>query len=214
MAENVGMHEAIELLRDARSPKRRSGARRLRKLGNSEAGAALLAALHDEIRDPRTWETQYQIIMALGECGYTAALPYLEELATQAFEATMVSVALGDAIVRLGRSYSEDATPVTRLIGTGNLGLIEGALQAVAMLHLRLNEAAVDQVVAFASAQPRPTQRHEGESIRRWTAAAAAGWKSPAVLAFLNECLPTSDQQLQRAVMAALQGKYVKWSPL
>lgn len=214
MTDNADMAKAIELLRDARSPKRRSGARQLRKLENSAAGAALLVALRDEIRDPRTWETQYQMIMALGECGCTPALPYLEELSTKTFEATMVYVALGDAIVRLGRSYPDDATPVLRLIGTGNLDLIVGALQAVAMLHLRLNEPAIAQIITFASAQPRPTQRHEAERIRQWTAAAAAGWQCPAVLAFLNECLPTSDQGLQRAVTAALKGKYVKWSPL
>src|SRR5262245_42924676 len=98
------MHGAIELLRHKHSAKRRSGAKRLRKLRRPESGPPLLAALRDEVRDPRTWETQYHMIMALAEAGYAPALPYVEELSRQPFEATMVYTALGDALVRLGRS--------------------------------------------------------------------------------------------------------------
>ena len=42
-----------------------------------------------------TYQTQYQMVMALGETGYAPALPYLRELADQDFEATILYVALG-----------------------------------------------------------------------------------------------------------------------
>src|SRR3954463_14583297 len=118
------VQEAIALLHHKQSAKRRSGAKRLRKLRQPEAGPALLAALRDEVRDPRTWETQYQMIMALAESGYGPALPYLEELSGQPFEATMVYPALGDALVRLGSASAGDAEPVLRVMAGGNERLI------------------------------------------------------------------------------------------
>jgi hypothetical protein len=202
------MQDAIELLRHKQSPKRRSGAKRLRKLRRPESGPALLAALRDEVRDPRTWETQYQMIMALAESAYTPALPYLEQLSQQPFEATMVYTALGDAIVRLGRSSAEDPEPVLRLMDSGNERLIDGAFRAVAMLRLRLDQAAVDRIVAFVSACP------PADGLRFWVAAAAPGWRGPAVEAFLNACAQGPREDVREAALAALQGKYRKWSPL
>jgi HEAT repeat protein len=68
----------VEQLASPQSAKRRSAAKKLRKLKAAEAGPALLAALERELQDARTWETQYQMVMALGECGHRAALPFLE----------------------------------------------------------------------------------------------------------------------------------------
>jgi len=94
------LSDDIQLLEDKRSPKRRSAAKRLRKLGDVAAGPALLKRLKTEVLDPRTWETQYQLIMAIGECKYLIALPFLEALSKTKFEATMIYVAIGDALVR------------------------------------------------------------------------------------------------------------------
>jgi len=199
---------ATDLLRHKLSAKRRAGAKRLRKLGRPEAGPALLVALREELRDTRTWETQYQMVMALAESEYTPALPYLEELAQQSFEATMVYTALGDALVRLGRSSSEDAEPVLRLLRSGNERLIDGALRAVAMLRLTLDQAAVERIVAFASALP------PADGLRFWVAAAAPGWRGPAVEAFLGECVRSPREDVREAAAAAVQGKYRRWSPL
>ncbi len=208
MAEDHDLHEALGLLNHKLSPKRRAGAKRLRKFRRPETGPALLASLRAEVRDPRTWETQYQMIMALAESGYQPALPYLEELSRQRFDATMVYTALGDAIVRLGRPSAEDAGPVLHLMASGNAGLIDGAFRAVAMLRLRLEQTAVDQIVTFASALP------VAAGLRFWVAAAAPGWRGPNVEAFLNECARGPREDVREAAVAALQGKYLKWSPL
>lgn len=200
--------EPLALLTDKRSPKRRSAAKRLRKLGDPSAGPALLEALQQEVRDPRTWETQYQMIMALGECGYRSALPYLQVLAGQLFEATMVYVALGDAMVRLGRAYADDPQPVLALMRTGNDMLIDGTFRAVAMLQLKLDADAVEHIVHFVA------NRSPEDGLRFWVAAAAAGWSGPTVEAFLQACATGPREDVQRAALASQQGKYLKWSPL
>jgi HEAT repeat protein len=58
----------IAQLQDKNSAKRRSAARLIRKRGDESAGPALLEALKIELEDSRTWETQYQMIMAIGHC--------------------------------------------------------------------------------------------------------------------------------------------------
>src|SRR5213595_3632573 len=109
--------EGIALLSDKRSAKRRSGAKNLRRLQDPGACPELLMALEKEVLDPRTWETQYQMVMALGECGCSSALPALEQLAEQVTEGKgalepMVYTAVGDALVRLGRKHDNDPLPV------------------------------------------------------------------------------------------------------
>ncbi|HEX8227948.1 MAG TPA: HEAT repeat domain-containing protein [Chloroflexia bacterium] len=208
MHDTTKVEEAVELLQHKASPRRRSGAKRLRKLKDPAACPQLLQALEKEVQDPRTWETQYQMIMALGECGCTDALSYLEQLARQSFEATMIYVALGDAIVRLGRAYKDDADPVLRLTATNNDMLVDGAFRAVAMLRLRLNEAAIYKIIKYVS------QRSLNDPLRFWVAAAAAGWSGVEVAKFLDDCSRSPRNDVREAAIASQQQKYLKWDPL
>jgi hypothetical protein len=204
----LDLAEAIEQLGDKRSARRCSAAKRLRTLADPAAGDALLDALRREVQDPRTWETQYQIIMALGACDHRPALLFLRDLALRRFEATMVYVAIGDAIVRLGREHPNDATPVDWCLATANAMLADGALRAVAMLRLKLEDAAIDRILDFTAG------RDPGDPIRFWPAAAAAGWDSARVKAFLIRCAQGPRQDIAEAAQASLVGQYRTYRPL
>jgi HEAT repeat protein len=199
---------AVAQLAAKTSPNRRAAAKRLRRLKDPTAGPALLATLQREVQDPRTWETQYQLIMALGESSYRPALPYLRQLASQPFDATMIYVALGDAIVRLGRDFPEDGAPVLDVMQTGNPMLIDGAFRAVAMLRLRLNEEAIGRILDYVSALPAE------HYLRFWVAAAAPGWEHPKLPAFLETCAGGPRDDVRTAALAAQQKKYLTWRPL
>jgi HEAT repeat protein len=202
------IEQAIELLSNSRSPNRRMGAKRLRKLKDPSAGPALLIALQKEVQDPRTWETQYQMIMALGVCEYKPALPFLKELAGRAFEATMIYLALGDAIVRLAREQPDDPAPVLWALGTHNDMVIDGAFRAVAMLRLRLNPTAIAAIIGYVRNRSLP------DPLRFWVAAACAGWSGPEVEQFLEACTRSPRQDIKQAALAAQQRKYLRWNPL
>jgi HEAT repeat protein len=208
MSEQSATTEAIALLAAKTSAKRRAAAKRLRRLKDPAAGPALLATLQREVQDPRTWETQYQLIMALGESNYRPALPYLRELAQRPFEATMIYMALGDAIVRLVREFADDVTPALDLMRTGNPMLIDGAFRAVAMLRLRPQAEAIEQIVDYVAALP------VGHYLRFWVAAAAPGWDHPKVAAFLQSCVDGDREDVRAAASAAQQKKYLTWRPL
>jgi hypothetical protein len=206
--DHDALRAAIDLLGDKRSPRRRSGAKKLRELCDKSAGAALFAALRAELRVPRTWETQYQMIMALGACRYRRALPFLRKLARTRFEATMVDVAIGDAIVRLARKHENDALPVIDCAKLGNDTLTDGAFRAMAMLRMVPDDGAIAKVIDLVSARPAE------DPLRFWIAAAAAGWKGAKVEAFLRECGSSQRKDIRDAATEALQGKYGKWRPL
>lgn len=199
----IEVEAAIEQLKATQSAQRRKAAKALRQAGDPRAQDALLAALETEIQDPRTWETQYQIIMALGTSGARSALPLLHEILTMPLE-PMVHLSAGDALVRL--SDDPDAALVAA-IQSRSLFRIEGAIRAAAMMHPTLSTPTVDIVITFAS-QPEHAQ------VRFWVAAGAAGWRGGAVETFLKACVRDGDAETQRAARAALEGRYLKWNPL
>ncbi|MEU9748737.1 HEAT repeat domain-containing protein [Streptomyces niveus] len=148
--------DAIRQLQDRSSAKRRSAAKQLRKLGDPNAGPALLEALKNEVRDSRTWETQYQMTMALGTCGSPSDLPYLRDLVLQRETLHAVHTAGGDAIVRLSHMEHSHAEAIRWCLTTGNETLVGGALQAVAMLRLAPDQETVTDVLDFIEAKSCP----------------------------------------------------------
>jgi hypothetical protein len=199
------------MLRELHSPnpaKRRAAARMFRRLRIPSTGPALLEALRTEVRDPRAWETQYQLIMAVGECAYRDGLPFLLERLKLKRQETMIGVALGDAIVRLSRSHDHDIGPVLQILGGPDRDLIDGAFRAMAMLRMVPPPEAQTTIVEFADHLP------PDDPLKLWAAAAAAGWHAKGVRGFLDRCRHSPRQDVRRAAEASSAGKYLHWTPL
>jgi hypothetical protein len=200
--------EAIRQLQDRSSAKRRSAAKRLRKLGDSDAGPAVLEALKNEVRDSRTWETQYQMTMALGTCGSPSDLPYLRDLVLQRDTLHAVHTAGGDAIVRLSYMEHSHTEAIRWCMSTGNETLVGGALQAVAMLRLALDQETVTDVLDFIEA------RSPQDGIYFWPAVAAAGWTGQRAHDFLTSCVSSPRSDVAEAATNSLAGNYGTYRPL
>ncbi len=204
------LEDNIALLSDSSSGKRRAAAKRLRKAGDPAAGAALFAALQKEVQDTRTWETQYQMIMGIAECGYVEALPFLKERIRKN-PATILDAAIGNAVVRLTHQGKEDAAPVLEIMAGGDEMMINGAFQAMGMLRLVPPAEQIDAILRFLEEHGESP----GSGLRFWPAAAAAGWRHhPKVEPFLKSCLESSHQDVQMAAGLSLKGKYKNWNPL
>ncbi|MFD6327578.1 HEAT repeat domain-containing protein [Streptomyces sp. NPDC058442] len=202
------LDEAVVQLDDRSSAKRRTAAKRLRRLAAGSAGPSLLRALQREVRDLRTWETQYQMIMALGACDHRSAVPFLSDLAQRPLDATMVDVALGDSIVRLRGAEEGTSVPVRWCLDSGTPMLADGALRAVAMLRSVPEPETVDYILDFLA----PLQSHDG--LRFWAAAAAAGWPGERVRAFLEGCAAGPRADVADAAASSLEGEYQTYRPL
>lgn len=206
--ENWALIEIAAQLGDKKSPKRRSAAKKLRNLKNVDAGPFLLAALETELKDVRTWETQYQMVMAIGECSFKPALPFLNELADKEFEATMVYVAIGDAIVRLAIKNESDSIPIFKLLDSGNEMLIDGALRAMAMLKMVPSNGHIEKIINYVAA------RELNQGVHFWVIAAAPGWSGAKVEEYLDYCAKSPREEITSAVALARMNKYKNWSPL
>ena len=206
ISSHATLDALLERLIAPQAATRRTAARMLRKLKIKPTGSAVLSALRAEIQDPKATETQYQMIMALGECGYAEALPFLRGMA-KAAQPPLIRVGLGDAIVRLSRTHPHDAGPVLEILGGPDRDLIEGAFRAMAMLHMVVAPEAMASILEFAD----PLE--VDDPLRLWVAAAAACWESKGVRGFLDRCRHAPREDVRKAAEASSRGKYLKWSP-
>ena len=207
-AKEIDLQTLVGQIRDRSSSKRRAAAKHLRRLANPEAGPALLQALRSELQDARTWETQYQMVMALAHCGFREALPLLMDLSKRSFKHTMVLTAVGDALVRLGRATEHDSRPLIAALGQDcDWCLSDGALRATAMLQLRFDRETCASIVESVRSKPM-------EALQFWAVAACAGWSGPAVGRFVESCLLSSRADIREAAELAKRGAYKKWNPL
>ncbi len=212
--------DLIAGLSDSRSPKRRSAARALRKLGDPRACSHLLEAVKRELCDPRTWETQYQMIMALGFCGCRESLPYLKQLLTEKPKCEPAAwSAISHAIVRLGSKDNSDPSVAIELIdqnaqtGLDKDGLTCGVFEAIAMMKMQFDDSTADRLIEFVETYRAELPTHSN-FIPVYAAIASAGWNGNRVRPFLQKSLSSPNQQLVRAAEHALQGKYFKLNPL
>lgn len=208
---NQDLQTLIEQLQHESSSKRRAAAKKLRKLKSKEAGPALLAALKNELKDKRTWETQYQMIMALGESAYSESLDFLLQLAEQEFETSMVYVAIGDATTRLTHLSQNNAHQAIKYVlnKSHNILLSDGILRAITMQKIIPDEEDINQLLTFAEDSSTP------DNNKTWIVSASAGWhQNKRTVPFLQKHINSENPQTKRAAKAALNKKYIKWSIL
>jgi hypothetical protein len=214
--QQTQLAEAVELLRNPKALKRESGAKRLRKLGLSEAGDAVFEALQQELKDKRTWSAKYHLIVTLGVLKHLPALPLLWELAAQEMEATILYLALGDALMRL--LLSDSVTPAeawAAILRTQRPMLFDGALRAITLLKLVPDTETIRSILAVAEKPEFVEQVHgypgDPSGIRYWAAVASAGWPQDLTREFLASCQYINHVGLRHAVELVQKRKYVKW---
>lgn len=207
------MEALTEQLADPKSAKRRSAARKIRQSGDPEAGPALLAALRKELGDQRTWETQYQMIMALGHCLHFEANEFLEALSHEG-RIESVQSAIGDALFRLSGGADGDLRKAVEFIERGDPELIHGAFQAMAMERVvPSDENQAQRILDYGCS----LKLGQNDWAVIWLLRTVPGWPAELVEPLLNDWRTVdfkSQQQIHGAVELAHKRKYYKWSPL
>lgn len=198
----------LKQLNASESKMRRSAAKWLRKAADPRAGSALLGALRREMQDARTWETQYQMIMALGASGHLAALPFLRELAKSEYKANMVAIGIGCALVRLELLKDEkpdvDAV-IDHVLKSKKHDLIKGMLVTVGFLNLRPSEPIERRLISFALKLAPQEQ-----IFHIFICSAAHAWTSPAARGYLSWCIRQMPQPISDAARMAELGR--RWN--
>ncbi|MFB8027278.1 MULTISPECIES: HEAT repeat domain-containing protein [unclassified Streptomyces] len=145
--------------------------------------------------------------MALGTCGSPSDLPYLRDLVLQREALHAVHTAGGDAVVRLSYMEQSHTEAIRWCLSTGNEALVDGALQAVAMLRLALDEEAVTAILDFVEARAPEDRIYFRPTV------AAAGWTGQRVHDFLTSCLSSPRSDVAEAAPDSLAGNYGTYRP-
>ncbi len=159
-------------------------------------------ALRAEVRHPRTWETQYQMVMALAECRFGPALDWLIAFAGPLDGPSMLAVGVADAVVRLSTITDRTDEAVEWALRSGRSSIAEGALRALAMTRVVTSTGVIDHVLAYL----RPLPSDDGR--RFWAAVASVDWLGDATRLALEEwaLLPRAD--VADAARLSLAGCY------
>ena len=106
-------------LQDSKSHKRRNTVKKIGKNHLEGLGDVLLNAYLKEREDKRTWETQTEMILALGKIGYSPILSWLEKIIDINEAENMITHAAARSHERIKRKDLSDASPVLKLLQSG-----------------------------------------------------------------------------------------------
>lgn len=195
--------QLIAGLKDAKSSIRRKSAQKLRKLESNEVCDYLKEALLEEI-GKKTWETQYQMVMAIGESQCIDCRESLYQILQSVSIEPMVKMAISDAITRIENSTAF----LIKTISTSNdIDHIEGALRAIVILKLPLPE----HIIIYLTNLIEPLQNRD---TKFWLAAGAVTWKSTFLKGYLHKWENSKNIHLANASKNSLENKTTKFSIL
>lgn len=160
------------------------------------------------MKNAKTWETQYHLIMALSDCAYKDGLTFLKELALNPSNESMVNIAIGDAITSLEYIKYDYVEQLRGWLIQKKDEHLEGAIRAIAMKHIIPYREIIVAIIEYVN-------EAANEGLTFWLASASPGWPEDLTKTSLNNCLENDvTSETKKAAEAALMKKYLKWKPL
>lgn len=201
-------------LQSTKSADRRRAAVEIGKTKLTDLADDLYRAYLVEATDTRTWETQVQMILALGLLDYKIALKEIEQIVRTNKPNDMITYAAAQSYVRLKRQSLTDASPALELLQFGGLSTVDGCLNPLGYDKMQPDEKQIKELIKLSWDLHKHKDRLGQESgycdPRYGLAAACAGWDRQLTRAFLEHCLATGDTPLKYVSENSLKGKYVK----
>jgi hypothetical protein len=217
--------EIKEKLFSKKSSDRLSAVKRISKEKIASLAEDIFTAYTKEKQDKRTWEPQSEMIRALGQFGYKAALPDVEAIVRKNIPHDMITGRASTTYVQLKRKSIYDAQPVLELLSFGSTSVIDGALHALAVDRMIPPNNEIKEIIKISWDINKHKDRigHEYGLMdpRQNLAIACAGWDLSLTKDFLNHCVetaydinqfkkPVKNENLIDVCEKALKGKYAK----
>ena len=176
---------------------RKRAAKEIGKLKLTDFADDLYQAYLKEAKDKRTWETQVEMILALGLLHYKNALTEIEQIVRKNVPNDMITNAAAQSYVRLKRQSLTDASPTIELLQFGGLSTVDGCLNPLGYDKMQPDENQIKELIKLSWDLHKHKDRlgHEGGYCdpRYGLAAACAGWDRQLTKDFLEHCLATAD---------------------
>jgi hypothetical protein len=188
--------EISEKLNSKKSADRRRGAKEIVKLKLSELGEELYEKYLIEKLDKRTWETQCEMIKALGAIDFKKAINEIEQIVHTNIPHDTITSVSSTAYVQLKRKSLSDGSPVLELLRFGSVSVINGALKALAIDQMTPTEDEIRKILFVSKDINKHKDRigHEYGLMdgRQYLAMACANWNIELTKDFLNHCINTA----------------------
>lgn len=199
----------IELdLQNKLSRKRRSTAKKVGKSRLIQLGDSLYNAYIKECEDKRTWETQTEMILALGRIGYTDALSDLKQIIDANKPHDMITVAAARSYVRLKRKSLNDVEPVIELLKFGNLSVLNGATDVLTFDDMQPAEEDIKTIISILNIKDESEISIRGlGDPREGLLSAMSKWKDATSRAYLKRFAESGNSVLRECAELALKGK-------
>ncbi len=200
--------EYIKDLESGSSPKIAKAAQNIIKKNIDGYCPHLLEALTKEIKKPKAWKSQCQLIKAIGITNCTEALTLLKELIDNDYEHTVLYKELAFAIFMIENFAELNLNFLFHSIEKGNDLQISGACSAILYKKIVPKKDDIEKIIVGIS----PYTENEGQKItpRCYIAAVAHLWPKEEIHNFLVTCKKSNWAGLVEIADYALQGKESK----
>jgi hypothetical protein len=192
LKKNETIESISENLNSSKSEIRRKAAIRIRELNLVELGDNLYNAYLKEKEDKRTWETQMQMIQALGAIGYKKALSEINTIIDKNERLDMITFAAALSYVRLMKKRFNDISPIINLMKKGQLSILCGAMAALAFDDMIPEDEEIAEIIntidGFDENRIHETGVHDP---RKYLISAMSLWKIELTQPFLNKYVDT-----------------------
>ncbi len=169
----------------------------------------LLSSLKLLIKNPKSWQTQSEIIKALGVTGSEKALTYLKELVSHDFISTILYRDLGFSICLLNDIPNNHLEYTITKLNSDNDLLLSGICAAILYSEFIPSEKDIKQIIV--SVENRDSNEGNVLTPRCYIAAACYSWPSPLTGNFLDKCTTSTWQGLVEIAHSSLRGKKSKY---
>jgi hypothetical protein len=131
--------------------------KKIGKFKISELSDSLFEAYKIEVNDSRTWETQNEMIKALGRVSNLDSLPYTEKIVNENLEHDTITNYATTAYLRLKSKTIPDIIPVViELLNNGKYSVIDGCLRALIYDDIVLTKDDLEKIIKIINNYPNP----------------------------------------------------------
>lgn len=187
---------------------RRAAAKLIGKNEIIELGEPLWNAYQNEIKNPKAWETQVEMIKSLGLIRFKESKEAFYKICKENKEHDMVTSSAVKAYVRIARANIQDVNPILDLLSFGKFEVVSSAFEVLGEDKMM---PPLKEILFFLDYVSKSTIVNEKgyTDFRVGLMCACAGWKGiPEVSVFLNECIKEEDSFFVKVASNALKGKY------
>lgn len=217
--------ELRERLLSKKSADRRNAAKHIAKEQIISLSETLFIAYTKEKNDNRTWETQVEMIKAIGKLNYKPAFTDIASIVQQNLPHDTITIFAARTYVQLARTSLNDGKPVLQLLINGSLSVATGALMALSTDKMVPDrDDCKDIIRACWDINQHPDRIGQEYGLidpRNYLAAACAGWDIQLTAGFLHHCIstafdtslsgkPVENKTLIDICKRSLSGKYTK----